>query len=115
SDSAIEIAKVEKSAVYAKLTFNVGNDTPLRDKRVRQVISGLLDTEQLIKTVLHGEAVGFVGPMLPIFQDRVPTDFKPYSYTVEEARKLLDEAGYGEFSLVMGCNQGDATHSKYTQ
>lgn len=115
SDSNIEIAKVEKSAVYAKLTFNVGNDTPLRDKRVRQVISGLIDTEQLIKTVLHGEAVGFVGPMLPIFQEHVPTNFKPYSYTVEEARKILDEAGYGEFSLVMGCNQGDATHSKYTQ
>jgi len=78
---------------YNYLGFNtmVG---ALSDVRVRQAISHLINREGIVSRVLNGIGTPGIGPIpeaLPWFNPNV----KRYPYSVEKAKELLDEAGYG--------------------
>jgi len=73
--------------------------TPLSDKRVRQAIAYGINRKSLIEDFfegLQGEATGILTSNFP----EATKDVKKYPYDPSQAKKLLDEAGYGKgFSL----------------
>ncbi|MEP0761549.1 MAG: hypothetical protein HRF48_02320, partial [Chloroflexota bacterium] len=76
------------------LTFNLEQDTPLRDVRVRQAIAHAVDRAALVERVLFGfgeaGSPGFLPPANPFYNPDVPD----YAHDPERARALLAEAGY---------------------
>ncbi|MBP8973333.1 MAG: diguanylate phosphodiesterase [Anaerolineae bacterium] len=76
------------------LYFNLEQDTPLRDARVRQAIAHAVDRAALVERVLFGfgeaGSPGFLPPANPFYNPDVPD----YTHDPERARALLAEAGY---------------------
>jgi peptide/nickel transport system substrate-binding protein len=76
------------------LFFNLEQDTPLQDVRVRQAIAHAIDRQAILERVLFGfgeiGSMGFLPPANPDFNP----DLIDYAYDVEQARALLEEAGY---------------------
>ncbi|MBN1313638.1 MAG: hypothetical protein JXB30_19705, partial [Anaerolineae bacterium] len=76
------------------LYFNLEKETPLRDVRVRQAIAHAVDREALVERVLFGFGdagnPGFLPPANPSYAPGV----KSYPLDLEQAKALLEEAGY---------------------
>ncbi|HEY2743218.1 MAG TPA: ABC transporter substrate-binding protein [Polyangia bacterium] len=80
------------SSVYSYLLLN-DDDPILKDVRVRQAIAYAVDRKTIIDTKLHGRAQAATG-MLPTFHWAYEKDVKDYPFDPEQAKRLLDEAGY---------------------
>ncbi|MBP7679595.1 MAG: hypothetical protein KA103_01015 [Saprospiraceae bacterium] len=80
---------------YFLLAFNGGNNAKLADKRVRQAIAHLLNTDQVVTTLMKGMAAPITGPILPS-TDYYNTTLQPIKLDVEKARTLLKEAGWAD-------------------
>ncbi|WP_413377079.1 glutathione ABC transporter substrate-binding protein [Alkalihalobacillus sp. 1P02AB] len=68
---------------------------PFNDKRVRHAITMAIDKEELIDGIVDGVALpaqGFLAPTVYGYSD----DITPLTYNVEEAKSLLEEAGYAD-------------------
>lgn len=88
------------------LGMNLKVDSPLKDKRVRQALNYAVDKEALAKGVLDGNATPIATIATPQYQFYDP-NVKPYEYNPEKAKKLLEEAGYGDgFAIDMSLVQG---------
>ena len=76
------------------LYFNLEKETLLQDVRVRQAIAHAVDRQAMVERVLFGFGgpgnPGFLPPANPFYNPDVP----PYSYDLDKARALLQEAGY---------------------
>ncbi|MFP4321592.1 MAG: ABC transporter substrate-binding protein [Anaerolineales bacterium] len=76
------------------LYFNLADDSPLNDARVRQAIAHAVDREAMRERVLFdfGEvgSMGFLPPANPFYADDLPD----YAYDPAAARALLEDAGY---------------------
>ncbi|NDJ87128.1 MAG: hypothetical protein GYB66_14715 [Chloroflexi bacterium] len=76
------------------LYFNLEQDTPLQDKRVRQAIAYAIDRESLVERVLFDfgsvGSAGFLPPANPYYSPDLPG----YDLDRDQARMLLDDAGY---------------------
>lgn len=70
-------------------------ENPLKDRRVREALSLLIDRQALVERVLHGagEPAGQLVPY-PLFGHN--PDIPPPPYDPERARTLLAEAGFAE-------------------
>ncbi|GIN40160.1 MULTISPECIES: peptide-binding protein [Heyndrickxia] len=66
----------------------------IADKRVRQAIAYAVDREGLIKALLHGRGAVINAPIATQFSAYDGEKPNQYKFNVEEAKKLLDEAGY---------------------
>lgn len=69
---------------------------PFQDLRVRQAIAESIDYQGLIKTVLGGLGVQWIGPVpagFPHYNESIQ-GLTPYQYNPEDAARLLAEAGY---------------------
>jgi len=88
--------KVESapSSVYSYLLLN-DEDPILRDVRVRRAIAYAIDRKTIIHTKLHDRAISATG-MLPTFHWAYEKDVADYEFNPAKARRLLDEAGYGD-------------------
>lgn len=83
------------------------------DVRVRKAFNMAIDREELVNITLQGEGVpamnGFVPPMKGYPQEKV----KGYSLNVDEARKLMTQAGYpngsGFPNITLNLNSGGKT------
>lgn len=74
--------------------FNL-RDERFKDKRVRQAFMYALDREAMVDNLLEGNGEVVNTPMLPsswAYPDK--SKLKDYKHNVEEAKKLLKEAGY---------------------
>ncbi len=92
SDYATVLKKPSASLSY--LGFNTEKE-PFNDPKVRQAISMLIDKDEMIDGVYEGFGIPAKGPLAPsIFGYN--DDAKPIEYNVEEAKKLMEEAGYGD-------------------
>lgn len=92
SDYATVNQKASSSLSY--IGFNT-EKAPFDDVRVRKAISMMVNKEEIIEGVYEGFGVPAKGPLAPGifgFND----DANPISYNPEEAKKLLEEAGYGD-------------------
>lgn len=76
------------------LFFNLEQDTPLQDVRVRQAIAHAVDREAIRQRVLFGfgeaGSMGFLPPANPFHNP----DVTDYAYDLDQARALLEAAGY---------------------
>jgi peptide/nickel transport system substrate-binding protein len=78
--------------VFAYLAFNFKN-TFLKDLRVRKAFAHIIDTERIMRYKLSGVAVpatSILGPSHWAFNKTL----SPYSFNPNEAKELLDEAGF---------------------
>jgi peptide/nickel transport system substrate-binding protein len=66
--------------------------SPLRDRRVRQAISKMIDRDTIVSRVMEGMAVK-AGQLLPEGFFGVSTKLQPVAYDPAGAKKLLAEAG----------------------
>ncbi|GAB4567402.1 MAG: peptide ABC transporter substrate-binding protein [Anaerolineae bacterium] len=80
---------------FAIVLFNLQNPNApfLQDKAVRQALMYALDRQRLIDEILAGQAVVAHSTLLPTHWAYDP-DVPRYQYDPEQARRLLDEAGY---------------------
>jgi len=122
AESNLEVLETTNALNYSKLTFNVSSE-PLDDVVVRQVISGLIDTDAILESVLQGRGAHPVGPVLPVYTDYQP-DVEEWGFSVAEAKAQLDAAGYSDadgngfydgIDLKLLCDQGNANHAKSAQ
>jgi len=76
------------------LYFNLEQETPLQDVRVRQAIAHAVDRQALVERVLFGFGdpgnPGFLPPANPFHNPDVPD----YAFDLEQAKALLEDAGY---------------------
>lgn len=92
SDYGSVFQKPSSSLSY--VGFNV-NKEPFNDVRVRKAISMMLDRNDVIDGIYEGFGVPAKGPLAPgIFG--YYDGLEAVEYNVEEAKKLLEEAGYGD-------------------
>jgi peptide/nickel transport system substrate-binding protein len=75
------------------LSLNTLDNGPLNDRRVRQALNHAVDVPLLIKAVLGGKATE-VPAMIPRGAFGFDPSVKPFTRSVETARKLLADAGY---------------------
>ena len=88
------------SLMIRYLVFNLGNFTVFRDVRVRKAIAYAIDRNAIVKKVFKDAAVKIYSLVNPNFKWCYVPAFKKYdierSKALEEARKLLMEAGYSK-------------------
>ncbi|WP_249870488.1 glutathione ABC transporter substrate-binding protein [Oceanobacillus saliphilus] len=93
----------QESSSLAYIGFNMDKE-PFDDVRVRQAISMAIDKEEIINGIYDGVGIPAKGPLAPgIFGHDENLD--GLEYNVEEAKALLEEAGYGDgFSATIWTN-----------
>ena len=77
------------------IRFNLQQEGPWQDVRVRQAINYAIDRETIIATVLGGKAYPADGPLPTSIQGYNENVFS-YPYDPEKAKQLLKEAGYAD-------------------
>jgi peptide/nickel transport system substrate-binding protein len=114
NDENIEILRGLTSSTRV-IHFNTVNDVPWRDIRVRQAINKVVDRQQIIDNVYAGEAE-LTGPIPPGYGEfPLPNERlqELYAQDLDEARRLMEEAGYADgFSVTL---QAIAAPREYTQ
>jgi peptide/nickel transport system substrate-binding protein len=83
---------------------------PTRDKRVRQALLAAVNVDEIIKTVLEGNAIRVATPLTPKHFGFDPT-FAPVKQDVDRARKLLTDAGFPQ-GLDLTLNSPDGRYLK---
>lgn len=83
---------VSETGMWLPLTMRV-DVAPFDDARVRQAMRLAVDRQQMVDQVYSGE--GQVGnDMFAIYDNAYPHDFPQREQNIEEAKRLLAEAGY---------------------
>ncbi|HMX38763.1 MAG TPA: ABC transporter substrate-binding protein [Saprospiraceae bacterium] len=77
---------------YNRWVFNMTNPK-LKDQRVRQALAYLVNYNDLVQNIQLGLAQRMIGPINPR-KGYYNKSLKPYDYNVEEAKRLLAEAGW---------------------
>ncbi|WP_087972310.1 glutathione ABC transporter substrate-binding protein [Oceanobacillus rekensis] len=93
----------QESSSLAYIGFNMEKE-PFNDVRVRQAISMAIDKEEIINGIYDGVGIPAKGPLAPgIFGH--DEDLDGLEYNVDEAKALLEEAGYPDgFSATIWSN-----------
>ncbi|WP_040225354.1 glutathione ABC transporter substrate-binding protein [Bhargavaea cecembensis] len=103
NDSGNATVDQTPSSSLSYIGFNT-EKAPFDDVRVRQAISMVVNKDEMIEGVYEGFGVPAKGPLAPgIFG--YDEDLKAIEQNPEEAKKLLEEAGYGDgFSTTIWTN-----------
>ncbi len=64
------------------------------DKRVRKAIAHIVDVDKIIEKFTYGMSERIIGPVSPLIKGAYHDGLKPIAYNLEEAKKLLKEAGW---------------------
>lgn len=91
-----DIEEINAFQIKGLTTFYMGfnmNKKPFDDIRVRRAINLALDVDKATEVAFKGYATPAKGPLAPTVQF-ANTKIKGYGYDVEQAKKLLAEAGY---------------------
>jgi len=83
--------------------MNLQNDF-LSDQRVRHAISYVVDTEEILTTILNSNGIVGTTPITPNVFGHNP-NVEPFPYDVDRARQLMEEAGFAdgfELTLMFG-------------
>jgi ABC-type transport system substrate-binding protein len=80
---------------YFAIFFNPDESKALSDLSVRQALNYATDKQEIVQKVFDSEATIVDSPIVPnIYGFSEPNEI--YSFDIEEAKKILDEAGYEE-------------------
>ncbi|WP_183192622.1 ABC transporter substrate-binding protein [Brevibacillus fluminis] len=94
NDDNFEVLDQMKSGMGMYLSMNQKNEM-LHDLQVRRALNMAINKEAIIQSALQGEGVPAYGPLPPtiIGYDKAVESYG-YKYNLDEAKKLLDAAGY---------------------
>lgn len=88
------------------LGFNMGVE-PFDNKLVRQAISMAINKNDIVDGILDGQGTAAVGPLAPTVVGNYQ-GLTPLGFDVEEAKALLEEAGYADgFKTTLYVNEGN--------
>lgn len=76
------------------VALNTIEPGPLQDKRVRQALNYAIDTDAIINSIMGGNAQR-IAVSLPKDAFGYPTNVQPYPYDPNQAKQLLQQAGFG--------------------
>ncbi|WP_053218643.1 ABC transporter substrate-binding protein [Virgibacillus senegalensis] len=93
SDDNLQIIR-RPSMNVSYMAMNTDQDGPMGEKAVRQAINLAIDKERLL-TLFEGVGKAAKNPMPPSLWG-YNDDIEDYGYDIEEAKKLLAEAGYAD-------------------
>ena len=106
ADRQIRIHKNSR-LVYDYIAINHKQEnTPLKDRRVRQALAMLLEKDELVANLLLGFAEVLHGPLLPL-HFAYDSEFSQEKGSLPAARELLLQAGYPQFKLKLIFNSGN--------
>jgi len=106
ADRQIRVHKNNR-LVYDYIAINQKNeDTPLKDRQVRQALAMLLDKDELVANLLLGYAEVLHGPLLPL-HFAYDSEFSQSAGSLPFAQKLLMQAGYPQFKFKLIFNSGN--------
>ncbi|MBG9981351.1 ABC transporter substrate-binding protein [Facklamia sp. DSM 111018] len=87
------------------LGFNTQKE-PFNDPKVREAISYAIDIDSIVSAVFRGLGKTASGVMSPTLQYSISDSMQPRARDVEKAKKLLEEAGFGDgFSTSISTNE----------
>jgi peptide/nickel transport system substrate-binding protein len=69
-------------------------EKPLNDVRVRQAMSMALDRKRIVDVIWYGQGKPATGPIVSANAEYYNKELRPFEYSIANANKLLDEAGY---------------------
>jgi peptide/nickel transport system substrate-binding protein len=92
SDPSLEIVGGTVASLRV-IKFDTRNET-LKDPRIRQALGLAIDRQAIVDALWAGLVSIPNGHQLPAFGPLFDPDREPYRYDPEEARRLLQEAGY---------------------
>lgn len=78
---------------YFAVFFDQSRSKPLADKRVREALWRATDRDAIVRDVLNGNGIVANSPILPWLAGH-NADVAGFPYSQDEAKKLLDEAGW---------------------
>ncbi|WP_165368159.1 ABC transporter substrate-binding protein [Phytoactinopolyspora endophytica] len=118
-----DVSRLEENDFNAEATAPAGSwyiaanteDSALADPRVRQAINHAIDRERFVEQVLSGigEATALPWPVdSPAYDEAIDDTI---AFDLEEARRLLDDAGVSELSLDIWANGGQQPLVDYAQ
>lgn len=79
---------------------------PFADQRIRQAANYAVNKESLVTDVLQGTAEVSAGPIPPAFGWAYNEEVEPYPYDPDQARELLEEAGYDGEEITFYVTEG---------
>jgi peptide/nickel transport system substrate-binding protein len=100
------------------IQFNMVEDVPWRDKRVRQAISLVVDRQDIIDKVYGGRATmtGVIPPGFGIWPMDQATLEAAYTVDVEKAKALMTEAGFADgFDVELQAIAAPRTHTQIAE
>ncbi|MCC8049347.1 MAG: ABC transporter substrate-binding protein [Clostridiales bacterium] len=85
------------------IIFNCSEDNPLSDERVRQAICYAINSDDVMTAAVNGLGFSLNAFASPLASDYVSSwdENDYYSYNVETAQELLEEAGYSSGDLTL--------------
>lgn len=78
---------------YTAIFMNAQVTSPLKDKSVRKALAYSLDKQQILDSVYESSASVIDSPLLPGYIGYYE-DIKKYNFNIEEAKKILQDAGW---------------------
>jgi peptide/nickel transport system substrate-binding protein len=94
------------------MAFDNTKGGPVADRRVRRAIAQAVDMEKILKKILEGNALLLGSPLTKNHFGYDP-GIKPYPYNLEQAKKLLAEAGLAKgFDFVINSPSGRYLNDK---
>jgi peptide/nickel transport system substrate-binding protein len=88
------------------IQFNMLQDSPLRDKRVRQAMNYAVDVDSIVKNVLQGYGVRLSGQLISKEYEGFNPNVKPYPFDPAKARTLMKEAGAENYQFTLNASTG---------
>lgn len=78
---------------WARLDMNMREESPLQDEQLRQALAYAIDRQDLVEMVLRGQGQVLQSWLPPEHWATEPV-LEQYQYNPEEARELIEQAGY---------------------
>ena len=86
------------------LYSNVKGKNPFKDRRVREAVARAIDAELIDKKIMRGAGAALGTIIAPSVNGWDPAFARPYAQDVEQAKKLLAQAGYPDgFKVTLDC------------
>lgn len=79
--------------VYSYLGINT-SEPKFADVKTRRALAYLCDIQRMIKDVIYGLAQQVTGPVSPMDSMNYDSSIKPYEYSIDSAKALLEAAGW---------------------
>ncbi len=77
------------------IAFDVANESPLQNLKVRQALAHSIDYETIVKVLWSGQTKEAPGFQMPTFGEMFVEGYESPKFDPERAKTLLAEAGYG--------------------